>query len=38
MNKTFYEKLKDKYEEVIKDGDFKSIVWDRKKKEFVVTR
>ena len=38
MNKKFYESLKKKYEEVIKDGDFKSIVWDRKKKEFVVTR
>ena len=27
-----------KYNAVIKDGDFKSIIWDRISKEFVVTR
>lgn len=34
----FTKALVAKYNEVIKDGDFKSIVWDRKAKEFIVTR
>ena len=34
----FTKALVAKYNEVIKDGDFKSIVWDRINKEFVVTR
>ncbi len=34
----FTKKLKEKYEEVIKEhGDFKSIIWDFKEKDFKVT-
>ncbi len=34
----FTKSLIAKYNEVIKDGDFKSIIWDCISKEFVVTR
>ena len=34
----FTKSLVAKYNEVLKTGDVKSIVWDRKAKEFVVTR
>ena len=34
----FNKKLVAKYKSVIKDGDFKHIIWDRHKKEFIVIR